>query len=124
MDFSETKLDANYVPDTHTIAILRIKRQKNECNFQAPAFLNTGGWLRDFQCLQISNSLKISQKSARSLRESHGTEPFLCVINIEINYTRELLLDDALVLQFSAQQSCETGSYSRSAGKYSRGEFE
>lgn len=37
LEFSETKLDANYVPDTHTFLE---DAKKNKCNFQAPAFLN------------------------------------------------------------------------------------
>jgi hypothetical protein len=75
-DFSETKLDPNYIPDTLTLAVLRNSRWRgkktthfHKCNFQAPALHNAyAGWLRDFECLQISSSR--NQKSL-AVRESH-----------------------------------------------------
>jgi hypothetical protein len=83
LELLRSELDTNYIPDTLTLAILRNSRwqgKKTTRIFTSVIFRRQhyimrwaalaayAGWLRDFECLQISNSRR-SQKSF-AVRES------------------------------------------------------
>jgi hypothetical protein len=113
LELLRSELDTNYIPDTLTLAILRNSRwqgkkttriftsvisRRQHYIMRRAALAAYAGWLRDFECLQISNSPQPEIFRCTGIAK---TDVFLGVINIKINYTSFVLLGDALGLQFS-----------------------